>query len=151
MDVVIIGYDKGKGKRTKFGLGALLAAAYNDKKDVFESVAKIGTGMTEEILTSLEEMLSKTTAKTKPARVISELVPDAWVVPKYVIEVRADEITLSPMHSCGKEKGKGYALRFPRMIKYRMDKKPEEATTVDEIKKMFSAQKRVALEATQQE
>jgi len=148
VDVVIIGYDKGKGKRTKFGLGALLAAAYNDKKDVFESVAKIGTGMTEEILANLEEMLSKTSAKTKPARVISEIVPDVWVVPKYVIEVRADEITLSPMHSCGKEKGKGYALRFPRMIKYRMDKKPEEATTTEEIKKMFSAQKRVAIETT---
>jgi len=151
VDVVIIGYDKGKGKRTKFGLGALLAAAYNDKKDVFESVAKIGTGMTEEILTTLEEMLSKTSAKNKPARVISELIPDIWVVPKVVIEVRADEITLSPMHSCGKEKGKGYALRFPRMIKYRMDKKPEEATTTDEVKKMFLAQKRVALEATGQE
>jgi DNA ligase-1 len=146
VDLAIIGYYKGKGKRTEFGLGALLAAAYNDKKDVFESVAKIGTGMSEETLSELEGLLSKTPVKNKPARVISELEPDHWVQPKYVIETRADEITLSPMHSCGKEKGKGYALRFPRMVKLRSDKKPEDATTTEEIKNMYKNQKRVALE-----
>jgi len=148
LDLVIIGYYKGKGKRTQFGLGALLAAAYNEKKDLFESVAKIGTGMSEEMLSELEGLLSKTISKNKPARVVSELEPDLWVIPKYVVETRADEITLSPLHSCGKEKGKGYALRFPRMIKLRSDKKPETATTTEEVKKMFSIQKRVSIEDT---
>jgi DNA ligase-1 len=151
VDVVIIGYYKGKGKRTKFGLGALLVAVYNNKIDVFESIAKIGTGMSEEMLAELEGILSKISAKKKPARVISELEPDYWVTPHYIIETRADEITRSPMHSCGKEKGAGYALRFPRMIKIRSDKKAEEATTTEEIKKMFAHQKRVSIEATQQE
>ena len=148
LDLVIIGYYNGKGKRTQFGLGALLAAAYNEKKDMFESIAKIGTGMSEENLADLENILSKIISKKKPARVVSELEPDNWVLPTQVIEVRADEITLSPMHSCGKEKGKGFALRFPRMIKMRTDKKAENATSVDEVKKMFSIQKRVSLEDT---
>ncbi|MFA5126155.1 MAG: ATP-dependent DNA ligase [archaeon] len=148
LDLVIIGYYKGKGKRTQFGLGALLVAAYNEKKDLFESVAKIGTGMSEEMLGELEGLLSKTISKNKPVRVVSELEPDCWVIPKYVVETRADEITLSPLHSCGKEKGKGYALRFPRMIKLRSDKKPETATTTTEVKKMFSIQKRVSIEDT---
>ena len=150
VDLVIIGYYSGKGKRTEFGLGALLVAAYNNKKDLFESVAKIGTGMTEDILFELEGILSKTTTKKRPARVVSEIEPTFWVTPKYVIEVRADEITKSPLHSCGKENknGTGYALRFPRMIKIRTEKKAEDATTTEEIKKMFSIQKRVTMEET---
>ena len=149
LDLVIIGYYKGKGKRTQFGLGALLVAAYNTEKDRFESIAKIGTGMTEDILKELEGMLSKTTSKKKPLRVISEVDPDYWVEPKYVIEVRADEITTSPSHSCCKKKGKGLALRFPRMIKFRLDKKPEQASPNSYVEKMFASQKRVSMDYRQ--
>lgn len=150
VDLAIIGYYSGKGKRTEFGLGALLVAAYNSKTDIFESVAKIGTGMSEEMLLELEGLLSKISAKNKPARVLSELTPTHWVSPKYVIEVRADEITKSPLHSCGRNSGTGYALRFPRMIKIRSEKKPEDSTTSDEIINMFKLQKRVAIEAPQE-
>ena len=41
------------------------------------------------------------------------LVPDVWVVPSLVVEIAADEITKSPTHSSG------YALRFPRLVKFR--------------------------------
>ncbi len=146
LDLVIIGYYKGKGKRTQFGLGALLVATYNEETDLFESVAKVGTGMTEDTLVELEKVLSKISKKEKPVRVISELNPDFWVEPRYVIEVRADEITTSPLHSCGKTNGKGLALRFPRMIKQRGGKKAEQATTTKEVEKMFSIQKRVSLD-----
>lgn len=140
VDTVIVGYFKGKGKRTQFGLGGLLTAVYDEKEDVFRSVAKIGTGMTEENLSELEKILSKIKMGKKPPRVDSGIEPDFWVEPKYVIEVLADEITKSPMH-----KAAGLALRFPRMIKIRSDKKPEQATTVKEIKKMFKAQRHVKL------
>jgi ATP-dependent DNA ligase len=57
------------------------------------------------------------------------------------------------MHTCGKTptgqgSDKGYALRFPRMIKLReqSDKKAENSTTTEEVKKMYSNQKRVSLE-----
>ncbi|OQA30575.1 MAG: DNA ligase [archaeon ADurb.Bin336] len=146
LDLVIIGYYLGKGKRTEFGLGALLVATYNDRDDTFESVAKIGTGLTENTLMQLQEMLFKDKIEKKHARVVSEIEPTFWVEPKFVIETRADEITKSPMHACGKESGKGYALRFPRMIKLRLDKKAEEATTTKEVKEMFKIQKRVQME-----
>ncbi|HLD58656.1 MAG TPA: ATP-dependent DNA ligase [archaeon] len=147
IDAVIIGYFKGKGMRAEFGLGALLTAVYDSKEDVFRSIAKIGTGMTEEKIIELEKILSKIKSKNRPARVDSEVVPDVWVEPKFVIEVVADEITKSPMHTAAKkESGEGLALRFPRMISIRRDKKPEEATTVREIIKMFEQQKRVQLE-----
>jgi len=140
IDGVIIGYYTGKGKRTEFGLGALLTAVYSEENDVFKSIAKIGTGLTEKNLSELEKKLKKISSKKKPARVESELEPDYWVQPKYVIEIRADEITKSPIHLAAKEKGKGLALRFPRMISFRTDKTPEEATTETEIKKMYALQ-----------
>jgi len=146
IDAVIIGYFKGKGQRTKFGLGGLLTAVYNDEKDLFESVAKIGTGISEEKFVELEKMLSKIKESRKPARVVSEIEPDFWVKPKYVVEIVADEITKSPLHEAGKKELKeGLALRFPRMIKLRQDKKPEQATTSKEIIKLFKQQKHVKL------
>ncbi len=140
VDGVIIGYYTGKGKRTEFGLGALLTAVYSEKEDVFKSIAKIGTGLTDKNLSELEKILKKISSKKKPARVESELTPDYWTAPKYVIELRADEITQSPIHLAAKKDGKGLALRFPRMISIRQDKKPEDATTEEEIKKMYEKQ-----------
>jgi len=142
VDTAIIGYYKGKGKRTKFGLGGLLTAVYDEKDNVFKSIAKIGTGMSEEMLSQLHKKLSKIKEGKKPKNVDSELEPDVWTEAKYVIEVNADEITRSPIHTAGKKKnGQGYALRFPRMIKIRQDKSAEHATTVNEIEKMFKMQK----------
>jgi DNA ligase-1 len=144
VDTAIIGFFKGRGKRTRFGLGGLLTAVYDQKEDKFKSIAKIGTGMSEEMLSDLYKMLSKVKESKKPARVDSELKPDAWVEPKYVIEVNADEITKSPVHTAGKKKSQpGYALRFPRLVKIRPEKKPEQATTVKEVIEMFKRQKHV--------
>ncbi len=146
IDGVIIGYYTGKGKRTEFGLGALLTAVYAEKEDLFKSVAKIGTGLSEKQLVELEKLLKKISSKKKPARVESELKPDYWVEPKYVIEIRADEITKSPVHLTARKEGKGLALRFPRMISIRTDKKAEQATTEKEIKKMYVKQKTITKE-----
>ncbi len=153
IDAVIIGYFKGRGKRTEFGLGGLLTAVYDEGEDMFKSIAKIGTGMSEQTLTDLEEMLSKIKRSSKPARVDSEIEPDFWCEPKHVIEVRADEITKSPIHTAGKKKDseEGFALRFPRMIQMRSDKKPEQATTVKEIIQMFENQRKIATSAASEE
>ena len=62
--------------------------------------------------------------------------PDFWVQPKYVVEIAYDNITRSPTHTCGKEEGKGFALRFPRMIRIRDDRAPFDATTTKEVEEM---------------
>jgi DNA ligase-1 len=84
----------------------------------------------------------------KPARVEAVMEPDVWVEPKYVIEMQADEITRSPIHTAGKSGDEpGYALRFPRVVHFiRADKKPEDATTVREILKMFEKQRSTKVE-----
>ncbi|MFH1751564.1 MAG: ATP-dependent DNA ligase [archaeon] len=145
LDVVIIGFFKGRGKRTQFGLGALLTACYDKKEDCFKSLAKIGTGLSETQLKDLSTKLSKIKSSIKPVRVLSDIVPDYWVKPKYVIEVRADEITESPTHLTAIKQGKGLALRFPRMMSYRDDKKPEDATTEKEIISLYKKQKTVSV------
>ena len=130
-DLVVVGAFHGRGRRSGT-YGALLCAAYNKKKDQFETVCKLGTGLTDEMLTELPKMLAKYKVNTKPARVMvkKEMEPDVWFDPKVVVEVLAAEITKSPFHALG------LALRFPRFIRYREDKNAEQATTTKEIQEM---------------
>ncbi|GBD08498.1 DNA ligase B [Candidatus Thermoflexus japonica] len=147
IDVVIVGYFRGRGMRAKFGIGALLGAVYDPDSDTFKTVAKIGSGLTEEEWVRIRELLDQIRTEHRPARVESILEPDVWVEPRYVVTVLADEITRSPVHTCGKaDEEPGYALRFPRVVGWiREDKGPEDATTVKEILSMFQMQKRVQL------
>lgn len=147
IDVVVVGYFRGRGMRAKFGIGALLGAVYDPDSDTFKTVAKIGSGLTEEEWVRIRELLDQIRTEHRPARVESVLEPDVWVEPKYVLTVLADEITRSPVHTCGKtDEEPGYALRFPRVVGWiREDKGPEDATTVKEILSMFQMQKRVQL------
>jgi len=147
IDVTIIGYYRGTGARAKFGFGGFLGAVYDEKEDMFKTITKCGSGFSEEQMVRLREMLEKIKVRNKPARVDSLLEPHVWTEPRYVVSIMADEITESPMHTAGRKKDTGYALRFPRMTGWiREDKKPEDATTVEEIVKMYRQQKRVALE-----
>jgi len=149
VDVVIIGFYYGKGKRTKLGFGGLLTAVYDDEDDRFKSIARVGTGFSEEQMTQFSEILSKIIVKEKPRQVDALMEPDEWVTPKYVVEVNADEITKSPVHSAGRTVGPdgeeyGLALRFPRMTAVGIrDKSPHSATTVAEIVELFEMQNRV--------
>ncbi|WP_376793477.1 ATP-dependent DNA ligase [Thermoflexus sp.] len=147
IDVVVVGYFRGRGMRAKFGIGALLGAVYDPDSDTFKTVAKIGSGLTEEEWVRIRELLDQIRVEHRPARVDSLLEPDVWVEPMVVLTVLADEITRSPVHTCGKtDEEPGYALRFPRVVGWiREDKGPEDATTVKEILSMFQMQKRVQL------
>ena len=142
VDAVIVGYYLGKGAREEFKFGGVLAAVQNEETGQLETIAKIGGGFTEEEMSSLSEALAKIKVKEKPRVLVSKLEPDFWVTPKIVITVAADEITLSPMHTCGMVGETGYALRFPRMVSMRDDKSPAEATTTREVIEMFEMQRR---------
>jgi DNA ligase-1 len=142
VDCVLLGYLYGTGKRTAFGVGGLLVGVYNDKEDTFESISRIGTGLTDEEWRTVKEMADKNKLDHKPARVSSLITPSVWVEPEIVLEIFADEITRSPLHSAGKKDDEpGYALRFPRLVSFRgSSKRAEDATTVGEIEKMYKGQ-----------
>ena len=137
-DLVVIGAFLGKGKRAGV-YGALLLAAYDKKDDVFESVTKCGTGFTDEVLEELPKKLRKYKVSRKPARVNvrKEMEPDVWFEPKVVMEVLGAEVTRSPIHVCAVKEGKGLAIRFPRFIRFREDKKAEQATTSEEVEGIY--------------
>ncbi len=138
IDCVVMGYKLGKGKRTKFGIGAFLVGIYDAKNDIFKTVSNVGTGLTDDQWIELEKRLSTLKTKRIPPRydVPKTLTQDVWVEPSLVAEILADEITVSPTHTAK------YALRFPRLVRFRDDKSPEEATSLKELEEMFHQQKK---------
>ncbi len=149
VDLVVIGAFYGRGKRGGT-FGALLMAGYDPETDTFQSVCKVGSGFTDEELAKLPEMLKPYVVKKRPPRVVSDMEPDVWVQPALVAEIIGAEITLSPIHTCAKDKvklGSGLAIRFPRFIRWRPDKSPEDATTCKELVEMYKLQLRKIAEA----
>ncbi|MGD8744280.1 MAG: ATP-dependent DNA ligase, partial [Candidatus Woesebacteria bacterium] len=135
VDCIVMGYYRGRGKRAKFGIGGFLVGV--TKGEEILTLTKIGTGLTDEQFKELKERLNKLEVKSKPkeyGRVAKSLVPDVWVEPSLVVEIAADDITKSPTHSSG------YALRFPRLVKFRDDKSTNQATTHKEAEKLFKLQ-----------
>jgi DNA ligase-1 len=153
LDCLVMGYYAGKGKRSGFGIGAFLVGVIHchpelvsGSKDFIDSgsqsgmtyrtIAKIGTGLTDEQWKKLESQSSKLKVQEKPSDydVPKELVPDYWTKPAIVVEIAADEITKSPLHTAG------LALRFPRLVRFRDDKSPQDVTTVKEVESLFTLQ-----------
>ncbi|MFL6494263.1 MAG: ATP-dependent DNA ligase [Nitrososphaera sp.] len=146
LDLVIVGALHGRGRRAgKYG--TLLLASYDHKADIFRSVTKVGTGFTDVHIEQFYKELEKHIISQRHARVDTGMDMDIWFEPKMVIEVIASEITLSPLHTAAKNiirPGYGLALRFPKFTgKIRDDKKPEDATTIDEIVAAYKRQLKV--------
>jgi DNA ligase-1 len=156
VDCVVMGYYYGRGKRTAFGIGAFLIGVYDEKEDKFVTIAKVGTGLMDVEWKELAKRGQKLKAKEKPPlyEVDKWLEPDVWIESEIVVEIKADELTRSPVHTAGRvmkasKSGSafdvdipGYALRFPRLERFRDDKKPTDATTLSEVEKMFKLQKK---------
>jgi len=140
LDCVMMGYYKGKGKRAAFGIGAFLVGIReSENSDRFLTISKIGTGLTDEQWREMYKKCQmsnvKCQMKPKEYKVDKNLIPDVWCEPKIVVEIEADNITVSPVHTAG------LALRFPRLLRFREDKSPEQATTLAEAKRLYRMQK----------
>jgi ATP-dependent DNA ligase len=146
LDLVIVGALYGRGRRVG-RYGALLLAVYDKNRDLFSSVCKVGTGFTDQHLENFYNSMESLRIRSKSARVDTRMDQmDVWFEPKVVIEVIASEITLSPAHTAGLNsirENYGLALRFPKFTgKIRDDKNPEDATSVQELVKMFKQQQK---------
>ncbi len=141
VDLVAVGYYHGSGKRSKLGVGAVLGALYNPETDEYEAICKVGTGFSDELLASISKEVEEDVLFKKPknVEVVDNLVPDVWIDPKIVFSVEADEITQNIKANI--DIGGGLSLRFPRLIEWRRDKTSEEATTIEELKRLYMVQK----------
>ena len=143
IDLVIVGAFHGRGRRAGT-YGTYLLGTYDERRTLYTSVAKIGTGFSDADLERIPKLLKPYESHVKPPDVESKMEPDIWFRPHMVIETIAAELTLSPIHTAAMGRirpGAGISLRFPKFTgRIRDDKGPEDATTVDEIVGMYQRQ-----------
>jgi DNA ligase-1 len=144
-DLVPLGAYHGKGKRTGV-YGAYLLACYDQDAEEFQSVCKIGTGFSDEDLKTLSAALNdhKIDSKSPQYNIADGLECDVWFEAVQVWEIKAADLSKSSLHrgAIGKtgEPGRGIGLRFPRFERIRDDKKPEQATSSDQVLDIYYSQ-----------
>ncbi|MBI4091569.1 DNA ligase, partial [candidate division WWE3 bacterium] len=136
IDGVLLGYYHGRGNRAQFGIGGFLVGVYDKEKDEYFTVTKVGSGPSEEEWQEIKARVDKIRLKEVPKNVEinKNLLPDVIARPQIVVGIRADEITVSESPTAR------YALRFPRLMQFRDDKRPEDTTTVVEIEQLYKLQ-----------
>jgi len=128
LDLVIVGATWGEGARAKW-LSSYVLACRDPDTGNFLTCGMMGTGLTEEQFQLMTDVL-------KPL-ILEEKGKEVKVRPSVVVEVGYQEIQKSPNYTSG------MALRFPKLIRIREDRSPEECDTIDRVKALYESQGRV--------
>ncbi|OWZ52250.1 DNA ligase 1 [Cryptococcus neoformans 125.91] len=142
LDLVVIGAYHGKGKRTAV-YGAFLLACYDPDSEHYQTICKIGTGFSEEILAQFYEILKPLELEVVRGDIeVGGAKPDVWFEPRVVWEVLTADLSLSPIYAAahGVIDSRGISLRFPRFIRIRDDKSADEATTAEQVSEFYQRQ-----------
>ena len=125
VDLVVTGAEWGEGRRASF-LGTFLLSVRDSAADSYRTIGKVATGITDEQLAALTDLLEP--------QIAAESGQTVDIQPSVVFEVGYEEIQPSPTYSSG------YALRFPRFIAVRSEKSPADAETLERIERLVDAQ-----------
>jgi len=131
LDVAIVGAEWGEGKRSAW-LSSFIIAVRNPETGELVEIGRVGTGIKEKD----EEGVSfnQLTEMLKPF-IIKEEGKEIRVKPTVIIEVNYEEIQASQTY------GSGFALRFPRFVRLREDRSPDEISTTEEVKVLYEKQR----------
>ena len=122
LDLVILAAEWGNGRREGW-LSNLHLGARDTANDGFAMLGKTFKGLTDEMLRwQTEELLKLEVARDRYT---------VYVQPKIVVEIAYGDIQVSPRYE------NGLALRFARVKRYRTDKTPDEADTLETVKKLL--------------
>jgi DNA ligase-1 len=124
LDLVVTGAEWGEGRRADL-LGTFLLSVRTGP-DEFAEIGKVATGITDEELASLTDLLEP--------HVRSEDGKEVDIEPAVVFEVGYEEIQPSPTYDSG------YALRFPRFLSVRDDKSIDDADTLERVERLAETQ-----------
>ncbi len=127
LDLVIVAATWGEGRRSKW-ISSYVLACREEETGKFLPCGMMGTGLT-------EEMFQNMTDRLKPL-IKEEKGKEIEVRAQIVVEAAYQEIQKSPTYEAG------YALRFPRLIKIREDKGPDEADTIERLINLYKSQGR---------
>ncbi len=125
LDLVVTGAEWGEGRRASF-LGTFVLSARDEETGEYATIGKVATGITDEELADLTDLLEP--------HVRAEDGQEVDLEPAVVFEVGYEEIQTSPTY------GSGYALRFPRFVTVREDKPPENADTIERVERLADQQ-----------
>jgi DNA ligase 1 len=127
LDVVVTAVEYGHGKRIGV-LSDYTFAVWDTNKDHLVNIGKAYSGLTDAEIAEMTEWFLAHTLEDQGFRRVVE--------PKIVLEVAFNNMMRSDRHDSG------YALRFPRIVRLRPDKSPQDADTIERAKEIYEQQKR---------
>ncbi|XP_070269906.1 structure-specific endonuclease subunit SLX1 [Myotis yumanensis] len=141
------GRRKGGAWRTS-GRGPWPGPATGEESEELQAICKLGTGFSDEELEEYHQTLQARVLPTPRSYVRADgaVTPDHWLEPSTVWEVRCTDLSLSPIYPAALglvDSEKGISLRFPRFVRVREDKTPEEATTSAQVAWLYKRQSQI--------
>ena len=143
-DLVSLGAYYGTGNKGGL-MSVFLMGVYNEKRDCWQTVTKVGNGFDDKTLDRLQKELDMVEIFKNPVKVPSWLDVHRTIVPDFVIknpkkapvwEITGAEFSNSDVHTAA-----GISIRFPRVTRIRDDKSWKEATDVERLKSLFKISK----------
>ena len=127
LDVVVTAVEYGHGKRIGV-LSDYTFAVWDASKDRLVNIGKAYSGLTDAEIAEMTKWFLDHTIEDQGFRRLVE--------PKIVLEVAFNNMMQSDRHESG------YALRFPRIVRLRPDKSPEEADTIERAREIYETQQK---------
>ncbi len=126
LDVVVTAVEYGHGKRVGV-LSDYTFAVWDRDQDKLVNIGKAYSGLTDVEISEMTQWFMEHTIEDQGFRRVVE--------PKVVLEVAFNNMMQSDRHESG------YALRFPRIVRLRPDKSPEDADTIERAREIYEKQR----------
>jgi DNA ligase-1 len=140
LDCVVVAVERGHGRRVNvlsdytFAVRAILRQAQDDMG--LAVIGKAYSGLTDVEIAEMTEWFEAHRLPPNEARAAYERLDlkrrEILVEPTIVVEIAFDIIQRSDLHASG------YALRFPRIVRLRPDKRPQEADTLERVAEIYA-------------